>query len=214
MTFQGVLVSAERKDPASHEHLQHHDLLESLMGTKPGDPICVLYEYSPIEKMEAVTAYLREGIEQGEQSIYVADELPVDHVEQWFRAGGVDLAQEKQRGALLIWTREQWRQPGALDTIRKAAQVREIVHAAFRSGFAGVRFAVEMTWTLRPDIDPSAIEEWESLSNQFLAPGAPVRAVCLYGRKRLPRETIEAGLKTHPLVLNGPRLQANDRFGR
>lgn len=198
---------------ASLDDLQNHEIIETLIGTKPGDHVCLLYERSPAEQITAITAFIKEGLDDGEQCVYVADDLPVADLERSLTLGGIDVPQEKQRGALLVWTREHWRQPGTLDTIRKAAQVREILEAAFAAGFSGVRFAVEMTWTLRPDIEPAAVAEWESYSNGLLTPGAPVRALCLYGRQRLPRETVSAGLRTHPVILDTSeqRREAQDR---
>ena len=188
---------------SSLEHLQNHDIIESLIGTKPGDHIYLLYEHSPAEQLKAITAFIKEGLDDGEQCVYVADDMPAEKLEEGLGRVGVDVLRETERDALLIWTREHWRQPGTLDTIRKAAQVREVLEAAFRAGFSGVRFAVEMTWTLRPDIDPASIEEWESYSNVLLTPGAPVRALCLYGRQRLPSATFAAGLRNHPVVFDG-----------
>ena len=211
---EGASVLGKRKNQisASIDVLQHHEIIESLIDTRPGDHICVLYEYSPAEQIEPVTSFIAEGLEQGEQCIYVADDLPVKEVEGLLAAGGIDVAAHGQRSALMIWGREHWRSPGVLDTIRKAAQVREIVESAFAAGFTGVRFAVEMTWTLKPDIEAHAIEEWESYSNELLS-GAPVRAMCLYGRKRLARDVVDAGMRTHPLVLDNGEVRRNERFG-
>jgi hypothetical protein len=206
-------LQASDNEAASLELFQNHSLIENLIGTKPGDHICVIYDYSPVEQMEAVAAFLKEGLEAGEQSIYVADDdLPIEHLTQSLRIAGIDVTAVRESNALLIWTREHWRQPGPLDTIRKAAQVREVLDTAFAAGFTGVRFAVDMTWTLKPDIDVSAIEAWESYSNGLLQPGAPIRAMCLYGRKRLPGATMTAGLQTHPLVLDDEGLQANAEY--
>ena len=187
--------------PAPIDFLQHHEVLQNLIDTKPGDHICVLYDYSPLEQIGQVAAYLKEGIAAGEQCIYVADDINGEHLIAALRSAGIDVDSARDNNSMLIWTRERWREPGALDTVRKAAQVRQLVEAALNAGFAGVRFAVEMTWTLRPDLDPSEIEAWELHSNTLLQPGAPVRALCLYGRQRLPSQTLVAGMRTHPSVL-------------
>lgn len=197
---------------ASLDVLQHHEIIENLIGTKPGDHICVLYQHSPIEQMGPVSSFFQEGLDRGERCIYIADDLSVPDVEALLADAGIDVALHRQSTSLLIWSREKWRQPGVLDTIRKAAQVREIVETALNSGFTGVRFAVEMTWTLRPDIAPAAIERWESDSDKLFDPAAPVQAMCLYGRTRLPQETVEGGLRTHRLVLDGSVLRKNERF--
>ena len=208
------MAKLEHSSTASLEVLQHHEIIENLIGTKPGDHICVLYERSPAEQIHAVSGFFREGLDRGEQCIYVADDLTVPEVEALLSERGIDVAAYRHSAALLIWTRERWRQPGVLDTIRKAAQVREIIETAMNAGFSGVRFAVEMTWTLRPDIASSMVAKWESESDRFFNPSAPIQAMCLYGRARLPAETIEAGVRTHRMVLDGAGLRPNELYSR
>ena len=194
------------------DRLANKDVIESIAGIMPGDHISVFYEYSPLEYMPAVIAYLRDGLALGEQCIYIADETPVPLFEQWMQAENIDLAAEKERGALLVWTREEWREPGPLDSIRKAAQVRAILEAAFASGFGGVRFAVEMTWTLGPDIPAESIEAWEANSTAMMSAGAPLTAMCLYGRRRLSPESLDAGLRTHPFILDDQGMRPNEGY--
>ena len=121
------------------------------------------------------------------------------------------MALEQERGALLIKTLGYWNQPGLLNTVRKAAQVQEIVEQAFAAGFSGIRFAVDMTWTLDGAVTSAAVEEWEAKADDLLR-GIPVRAMCMYGRKRLTKSTVDAGLRTHRLILDGEGVQPNAAF--
>jgi hypothetical protein len=198
--------------PARLEPLAHAEVLETLIGIKAGDHVCVLYEYSPLEQIPAVVAYLKEGLLQGEQCIYVADETPAEHILLWLRAEGVDIDSGQASGALKVWRRAEWRQPGLLDSIRKAAQVRQIVEDALAAGFSGVRIAVEMTWALNPDIPLDAVEHWEATSNDLLRT-APISAMCLYGRRRHSSEAMAAALRTHPSVLDAAGVRSNEHYG-
>ena len=199
------------RDKGPLHPLEHADILESVIGIKDGDHVCVLYDYSPIEQMPAVVEFLKEGLLAGDQCIYVADETPAGHVLTWLKAEKIDVDAEQASGALQVWSRTEWRQPGLLDSIRKAAQVREVVEAAAAAGFRGVRFAVEMTWTLDPDLSAESIEDWEATSNDLLR-GSRIKAMCLYGRKRLASAVVAAGLRTHPTLLDANGLRANDQF--
>ena len=64
------------------------------------------------------------------------------------------------------------------------------------AGFPAVRFAVEMTWTLGPDINAARLRHWEATINTIFTPDVPARIICQYSRKRLAPEAIEAGLAT------------------
>jgi len=65
----------------------------------------------------------------------------------------------------------------------------------------GIRFAVEMTWTLNPDITAERLENWESTLNTIFMPGFPGKIICQYNRYRLPASVINQALRTHPLAI-------------
>jgi chemotaxis family two-component system sensor kinase Cph1 len=167
----------------SLDRLEDHDILEKLIGVRQGDHLHVLYEDSPLEQLPEVLAFLREGLDSGELCVYAADDTSPGELEDWLSENGIDAASAVAQGALLLWTREQWGRPGALDTVKKASHIQETVDAAVLQGFTGVRFVVEMTWTLRPGSGSSDIQEWEAPGSHPAPGGQPVRAICLYGRR-------------------------------
>ncbi|TAK05981.1 MAG: GAF domain-containing protein [Candidatus Manganitrophaceae bacterium] len=184
-------------------------LTEQILSLRDGDHLCLIYEKDPAEQMPALVPFIKQGLETGEQCIYIADDQTVDQVTGALQSGGVDVARERNRGALLLWTREEWRQPGELDSEKKAAQVRRFIDAALSAGFSGIRFAVEMTWTLGPDISAARLKHWEATINRIFVPGFPGRIVCQYSRSRLPAAVVETSLSTHPLVILGPQVSPN-----
>lgn len=168
-----------------------------------GEHTCVLYGRDPGEQLPLLVPFIRDAFSEGQQFVYVADDQSVTELSRRLHGQGIDVAAELGRGALKLWTRAEWRQPGELDPARKSAQVRQFVQEAREAGFRGVRFAVEMTWTLSPDISPEALARWEATINTVFVPGFPASIVCLYNRDRLRPETILAGLKTHPVAVVG-----------
>jgi hypothetical protein len=96
-----------------------------------------------------------------------------------------------------------------LSSEKKAAQVRQLVDEALAAGFAGIRFAVEMTWTLGPDISGGQLEHWEATINTIFVPGFPGRIICQYNQSRLAPEVLLAGLHTHPLAILGDQVCPN-----
>ena len=112
-------------------------------------------------------------------------------------------------GPAKLWTRKEWRQSGELDSGRKSLQVREFIQEAYRASFKGIRFAVEMTWTLGPDITANCLEHWEATINTLFAPDFPGRIVCQYNRSRLSPEVVLAALHTHPTVILGEEVCPN-----
>ena len=122
---------------------------------------------------------------------------------------GINVGRETERGRLKLWTRDKWRQPGELESERKARQVHQFIDEATQAGFKGIRFAVEMTWTLGPHIKAAQLEHWEATINTLFTPDFPGRIICQYNRSRLAADVMLAALHTHPSVIMGDDVYPN-----
>jgi signal transduction histidine kinase len=175
-----------------------------MLALKQGEHLCLIYEDDPAEQLGALLPFLSQGLRNGEQCVYIADDHTTDELRAALDAYGVDTRVHEASGALQLWTRDEWRQPGELNSILKAEQVQGIIDRALGDGFKGIRFCVEMTWTLGPDIDVRLLRHWEATINDIFTPQTPGRIVCQYSRARLNPDVIQAGLITHPVaVING-----------
>jgi signal transduction histidine kinase len=181
----------------------------SPLSISEGEHACLLYADDPLEQLPVIAPFFAEGLAAGERCIYIADDLTVDEVSHGLRANGVAADEYIASGSLCLWTRETWRQPGPLESASKAQQVQGLIADALRSGFSGVRFAVEMTWTLGPDIDAACLRHWEATINTLFGPGVPARIICQYSRARLAPAVIGAGLSTHPIAFIGAESYDN-----
>jgi signal transduction histidine kinase len=189
--------------------IEEPDLVREVLSLNRGDHLCLVYEDDPLEQMPALLPYFQQGLQANEQCIYVADDLQLSQLQSLFEGFGIDTETRMREGSLLLWTREEWRQPGELDSAKKAAQVRELIANALAAGFDGIRFGIEMTWTLGPDVDAGRLRHWEATINTIFTPEVPGRIICQYSRRRLSPSTIEAALSTHPIAIVGPSVTPN-----
>jgi len=185
------------------------ELAQQILNLKNGDHLCLFYDKDPAEQMPALVPYIQDALSKDEQFIYIADDQTVDELADRLQLSGIDIGKEVDRGALKLWTRREWRQPGKLSTKKKSLQVLDFINAAARHGFKGIRFAVEMTWTLGPEIGTSELEHWEATLNTLFIPGTAGRIVCQYNRSRLSPETMLVAFHTHPLLVLGNRVYPN-----
>jgi len=153
--------------------------------------------------MPALVPFIHDALSKDEQFIYIADDQTVDELAARLDLNGIDVGREVGSGALKLWTRREWRQPGKLSSEQKSRQVMDFIKNATSAGFKGVRFGVEMTWTLGPDIEVSDLEHWEASLNNIFIPGYPGRILCQYNRSRLSSEVMLVAFRTHPLVCLG-----------
>jgi two-component system, cell cycle sensor histidine kinase and response regulator CckA len=185
------------------------ELAEQILNLKNGDHLCLFYDKDPAEQMPALVPYIQDALSKDEQFIYIADDQTVDELADRLQLSGIDIGKEVDRGALKLWTRREWRQPGKLSSKKKSLQVLDFINAAARHGFKGIRFAVEMTWTLGPEIGASELEHWEATLNTLFIPGTAGRIVCQYNRSRLSPEAMLVAFHTHPLAVLGNRVYPN-----
>jgi signal transduction histidine kinase len=176
-------------------------LVTEMLALKQGEHLCLIYRDDPAEQLGALLPFISQGLRNGEQCVYIADDQTVDELRDSLKHYGIDTAEHESSGALQLWTRDEWRQPGELNSVLKAEQVRGIIDRALNDGYAGIRFCVEMTWTLGPDIDVKLLRHWEATLNDIVTPQTPVRIVCQYSRSRLNADVIQAGIITHPLTV-------------
>ena len=125
--------------------MENQILPEQQMLDLRGDHLCLIYDKDPLEQMSALIPFIRQGLENNEQFIYIADDLSVEQLSLILKMNGIDVGAESNREALKLWTRKEWRQPGELHSQKKSKQVRGFIDDALNAGFKGVRFAVEMT---------------------------------------------------------------------
>ena len=183
--------------------------VQDVLLLRPGDHLCLVYDGDPSDQFPALVPFLRQGLENGERAVYVSDDGTIEELGRALTEYGVDVKGRLDDGSLVLWTRSEWRQPGELDSARKADQVRRIIDDALRQGYSGVRFGIEMTWTLGPDIAADRLCHWEATINSILSPDLPVRMICQYSRRRLPPDVLQAALLTHPVAILGKDAFAN-----
>jgi signal transduction histidine kinase len=185
------------------------ELAAQLQKVPPGGHLCLFYDKEPVEQLPAIVPFVQDSLVRNDKFVYVADDQTVEQITDHLKSGGIDVRTETARGRLVFWTRNNWRQPGELDSLRKAGQVRGFISDAANEGFKGVRFAVEMTWTLGPDISAEKLEHWEATINTLFEPAFPGRIICQYNRSRLSPDIMLAALHTHPIVIIGQDVYPN-----
>lgn len=164
-----------------------------------GDHICALYT-SPEEQLKAAIEYIQQGLARGERCLYVCCEHDVPTFREALRAGGINVDEEEQRGALIILTKHDGHlKGGAFDPDMMISMLYAAVKDAFDAGFSGLCAAGDMCWVLD---EPAGIErfaEYEARLNRFYREHKAL-GLCLYNRHTIPPAILDHGIATHPVV--------------
>lgn len=165
--------------------------------------LALIYE-SRAEQLEAVTAFVRTGLERGDRCVYVADDATTTEIVEAMELAGIDVSARRESGQLSLRSADDVSlADGSFDpdaTIRHLAEV--VREAVEENGFDHVRFAGEMTWLLdRTDAQADdGIAEYEAKLNEFFAE-ASATGLCQYSRERFPPAVLQDVLRTHPRIV-------------
>lgn len=213
------MVPRREPEPAPHKsqaYTSHFELMgriragaltDQLGAFRHGDHFCSYYE-NPAGQLKIIVPYIKEAFSRGEAFLYVADDRTEKEINEALKAAGVDAEGVMSRGALTFVDKSRWRNPGDFDVEDMAAGVKRLAARCLEPGFSGLWIAVDMTWTLKPDIAPKDLARWESIWNELLRT-LPVVLLCQYSLTKLPEETLHSELRTHPMVIVGDRICPN-----
>jgi signal transduction histidine kinase len=180
---------------------------------RPGDHLCLIHERDA-EQLEAFARFFQGALAAGERGLYLADRAAADLLAEALAAAGVDVAGERERGALVfLTTREPFAvggrfDPGAmLDFLRRAEQ------EALDDDYAGLRLGVEMGWCLGSALPEARYDErpearYEEMLGRFLQASRSV-VLCGYDRSALSPRVVVAALRTHPDAVLGEDVCTN-----
>ena len=159
------------------------------------------------EQKEVALPFLSEGLRHAEHCLLtVCDHSPDD----WYlelQAYGVDVASERQRGALLVLDEGQTRSPGEFNSIRLARDLWRVIQDLL-TRFAGVRLAREVPWQGDGMLAVDHLCQMEA-AGSLLFEDADVRALCQYDLTKHPPAVVHTALRTHSVVIAGRKMQAN-----
>jgi signal transduction histidine kinase len=184
------------------------ELAEQIGSIGQGEHLCLVYE-DAADQLAAVVPYVAEGLRRGEQCVYLADDRSAGVVAAALHDGGVDVAAQREGGALVFITKhDAYLRDGVFRPQQTIAFLRESVAQARADGWSGVRLAGEMTWALDGGADAQQLVEYEALLNDFF-PESGALGLCQYNRRRFPGETIYDVLCTHPVAVIDAQLCPN-----
>ncbi|QRV15994.1 MEDS domain-containing protein [Haloterrigena salifodinae] len=181
--------------PDSHDHVNDH--------------FALIYKNRD-EQFAAAIPFIRQGLEQGERCLYVADDNSKAEVLEAMRAYGIDVDGALDSGALSVHTEaDTYRRTGAFDQDAMLEFWEDsLTEATDEDGYTGIRAAAEMTWALDEDTSPDQLVEYEAALNSLFQ-NEDYTVMCQYNRERFPPEVLEDVIETHPHLIHDNMVSHN-----
>ncbi|GAB3676582.1 MEDS domain-containing protein [Halopiger thermotolerans] len=192
-----------RRFTSAQSNVDIRGLPESVDSHDDNDHYALIYE-DRRQQFETVIPFIQEGLERGEQCLYVADDNTVDEVLEAMRTRGIEVDRALESGALAVYTAaDTYRRTGEFDPEAMLEFWEDALAEATDDEFTGVRAAAEMTWALDDDgTDLDDVCEYEELLNPIYD-GEDYAVLCQYNRNRFPAEILHDVLNTHPFLVYG-----------
>ncbi len=186
-------------------------LEQELAKLMQGDHICSIYE-NTAEQQAVVVAFLVAGLAQGERCVYIADNRTVDEIVPALAAAGVNVARERQRGALRMMTpQDTYVRNGEFVPKSMIDLIHRLETEALADGFSGLRLTSEPTWTFGPEPACDRLIEYEALLNDWPTNSRSI-ILCQYHQSRFGASCIHEVLRTHPVSILGDQVYTNPYF--
>lgn len=174
----------------------------------PGMHMCCIYE-SEDEHRKVICEFIRQGFEQGEKVIYIADAGTARKMLEAFEKDGLEVYSRMSKGQLLILaSRGSYIRGGAFDPAAMLGMLEKETETAVCEGYPALRVAGEMDWALSGAPGAERLVEYESGLNSFF-PGSKCLALCLYDKKKFSPETLLGILRAHPAAVIKKRVYGN-----
>lgn len=169
--------------------------------TNPGDHFILIYENAD-ELFAFAVPFIKDGLARRERCIYVADDQTPTLVTKALTQGGVDVSREMKRGALMLLNQHEHAIQPPFGVTRMVERILQRVADASAGGFAGVRFAAEMTWAHGAEVRDDLLVEYDSLLDIICAPGT-LSFVCMYREDRFSPSMLRDLVRSHAKVVAG-----------
>jgi PAS domain S-box-containing protein len=175
---------------------------------KFGDHGCFIYETDE-EHRQAIVAYLRPGLEQGEKVIYIADSSPIETIIKYLRDDGIDVDHYLENGQLCFFSADDtYLRNGVFEPEEMLDLLRVETELALSAGFSALRGTGEMTWALRGCPGSNRLMEYEAKLNEFIT-GKKCFLLCQYDRRLFDPDILLEVLNTHPVAIINTEVYKN-----
>ncbi len=174
---------------------------------------CFIYEGAPSSHLAEIARTLIQKLKENRRCLYLNSRPMVAGMRCHLSAGGLDVTEQVERGALVLSSDQGHLADGKFDVDRMMGLLQAALKQTLADGYVGLWAAGDMTWEFGSEANLGKLAEYERRLEDFMRGNPDLSGICLYHRDTLPTHAIETALSAHPsLYLSATLSQLNSRY--
>ena len=174
---------------------------------------CIIYENSPADYLGHVASIAAEKLKQNHRCLYLNSPAMVAGMRSYLAAHGISVAEEIQKGSLLISSDDSHLFEGRFHVGRMIRRLAEAVKTALQDGYRGLWATGDMSWEFGSEKNFDKLLEYEQCLERLFAEQPALSGICQYHREALPAECVGHAIHIHPHVyINDTLLRVNSYY--
>ena len=158
---------------------------------------CMIYEGSPAKHLPGLAQVIRAKLRANNRCLYLNSPPMVAGIRSYLAADGLDVAQEVQKGSLVLSSDPGHLVDGVFNPARMLAMLADAVNGALSHGYIGLWATGDMTWELGREKDFGKLMEYECGLEEMFRDRPALGGICQYHRDTLPEDALQVALSKH-----------------
>jgi hypothetical protein len=158
---------------------------------------CLIYEGAPSQTLRSIAEITRQKLKENYRCVYLNSPSMVAGMKSYLAAAGVDVADETNRGSLVVSSLRSHLVEEVFDLERMIQSLEAGIELALRDGYQGLWASGDMTWEFGPQEDFDKLIEYELRLEDLFRKRPHLSGICQYHRDTLPQDVMRLGLQSH-----------------
>jgi MEDS: MEthanogen/methylotroph, DcmR Sensory domain len=176
---------------------------------------CLIYNGSPEQQLPGLAGQTLKKLYEHYRCVHLNSPAMLAGLECQLAGLGVDVAQERAQGSLVLTPGQDHLVNGRFDADGMLKTLEEAIDSALNDGYRGLWASGDMSWEFGPDKDFKRLLEYEWRLEELFHRRPALTGICQYDGDTLPRETMRDGLESHTtLFVNETLSMVNPYYVR
>jgi hypothetical protein len=158
---------------------------------------CMIYDGSPAKHLPGLAQVMRGQLRENKRCLYLNSPPLVAGIRSYLAADGLAVAQEANKGSLVLSSDTGHLVDGVFDASRMLAMLADAVSDALDQGYAGLWATGDMTWELGSEKNFGKLLEYECGLEEMFHDLPELSGICQYHRDTLPEDALQVAVSKH-----------------